>query len=230
MLVRATRARRVLEIGTSNGYSTLWLADAVQSTGGHLESLEIDPARTQLAGDLIARAGLQNVVTLRSTSAAEALRHYEDGTWELVFLGAERSEYVGYWEDLLRVIAPGGTLAVDNALSHAHELTEFNALRSGASPADQLAGPDRRRAAAGGVDWRRYRRDRLTGSPGMSGGARVTPIPRPPYGRAPRRPPLGSGHVDSGGCLDDELRGDGQLGGLLAGQLPFVDPLGATGA
>lgn len=88
MLVRATRARRVLEIGTSNGYSTLWLADAVQSTGGHLESLEIDPARTQLAGDLIARAGLQNVVTLRSTSAAEALRHYEDGTWELVFVGA----------------------------------------------------------------------------------------------------------------------------------------------
>ena len=58
VLVRATRARRVLELGTSNGYSTIWLADAVEATGGALTSVELDPARTALARADLGRAGL----------------------------------------------------------------------------------------------------------------------------------------------------------------------------
>jgi predicted O-methyltransferase YrrM len=49
VLMRATRAQRVLELGTSNGYSTLWLADAAEATGGRLVTVEIDPERTALA-------------------------------------------------------------------------------------------------------------------------------------------------------------------------------------
>ena len=59
VLIRAARARRILEVGTSNGYSTLWLADAAAITGGHVESLDIDPRRSDQACANIARAGLE---------------------------------------------------------------------------------------------------------------------------------------------------------------------------
>ena len=128
VLVRATRARRLLEIGTSNGYSTIWLGDAAQATGGELVSLEIEPARTALARENVARAGVGDVVTLRTEDAGQALRGFADDAFDLVFLDAERDAYVGYWPDLVRTLAPAGLLAVDNVLSHAAELVDFRAL------------------------------------------------------------------------------------------------------
>ncbi len=128
VLVRATRARRILEIGTSNGHSTLWLADAAQTTGGRVETLDIDPRRTELALANLQRAGLAEVVNCRTAGAAQALAEYPDAAWDLVFLDAERPEYAGYWASLRRTLAPGGTMLIDNAVSHAAELTEFNRL------------------------------------------------------------------------------------------------------
>jgi predicted O-methyltransferase YrrM len=128
VLVRSARARRILEIGTSNGYSTLWLADAAQATGGHVETLDIDPRRSEQASENLARAGLDAVATCRTASAAQALTEYPDGAWDLIFLDAERGEYPGYWPNVRRALAPGGALAVDNAISHAAELTALNRL------------------------------------------------------------------------------------------------------
>jgi predicted O-methyltransferase YrrM len=65
---------------------------------------------------------------LRIQDAADALAGAADGSVDLVFLDAERPHYVAYWPQLLRVLRPGGLLAVDNAISHAHELEEFTAL------------------------------------------------------------------------------------------------------
>ena len=127
VLVRATRARRVLELGTSNGYSTIWLADAAEATGGALTSVEIDPARTALARANLARAGL--TAELVTGDAAETLRTSGDGAWDVVFLDAERPAYAGYWPELLRSLRPdGGLLAIDNVLSHAAEVAEVTAL------------------------------------------------------------------------------------------------------
>jgi predicted O-methyltransferase YrrM len=128
VLVRGAQARRILEVGTSNGYSTLWLADAAHATGGHVESLDIDPRRSEQAIGNLARAGLDGVVSCRTASAAQALTEYPDDAWDLIFLDAERPEYAGYWPNVRRTLAPGGTLAVDNALSHAAELTALNRL------------------------------------------------------------------------------------------------------
>src|SRR6202161_1287580 len=100
VLARAAGARRILEVGTSNGYSTLWLADAAKITGGHVESLDIDPRRSEQACDNIARAGLGGLATCRTVSAAQALTEYPDDAWDLIFLDAERPEYVGYWPNL----------------------------------------------------------------------------------------------------------------------------------
>jgi predicted O-methyltransferase YrrM len=128
VLVRGAHARRILEIGTSNGYSTLWLADAAQATGGHVESLDIDPRRCDQAQENLARAGLDASATCRTASAAQALTEYPDGAWDLIFLDAERAEYASYWPNVRRTMAPGGALAVDNAISHAAELTALNRL------------------------------------------------------------------------------------------------------
>jgi predicted O-methyltransferase YrrM len=126
VLIRAAGARRILEVGTSNGYSTLWLADAAAITGGHVESLDIDPRRSDQACANIARAGLDGLASCRTVSAAQALIEYPDDAWDLIFLDAERPEYVGYWPNVRRTLAPGGTLVIDNAISHAAELSDID--------------------------------------------------------------------------------------------------------
>jgi predicted O-methyltransferase YrrM len=119
LLVLATNTRRVLEIGTSNGYSTLWLADAVEQTGGHLISVEINPERTALARVNLERAALS--AELRTADAAEVLPTLDPESVDLVFVDAERPAYPAYLPDLKRILPPGGLLAVDNAISHEHE-------------------------------------------------------------------------------------------------------------
>jgi predicted O-methyltransferase YrrM len=128
VLVRATGARDVLELGTSNGYSTVWLADAVTATGGHLTTVELDAARSAEAAANLDRAGLRSSVELRVEDAADTLRESADDAWDMIFLDAERPAYPRYWPDLRRALKPGGLLAVDNVISHADQLTEFRAL------------------------------------------------------------------------------------------------------
>jgi predicted O-methyltransferase YrrM len=128
LLIRALAPRRLLELGTSNGYSTLWLADAARAVGGSLTSVEIDPARTDQARENLRRASLEDVVDLRSDDAGSVLSASPGGAWEFVFLDAERPAYTSYWSDLVRVLRPRGLLAVDNVLSHAQELMAFRSL------------------------------------------------------------------------------------------------------
>jgi predicted O-methyltransferase YrrM len=141
VLIRTKAARRILEIGTSNGYSTIWLGDAAEETGGTVISVEIEPGRTALAREHLARAGLQTVVDLRTEDAAQALRGFEDEAFDLVFLDAERSHYVSYWPDLVRTLAPAGLLVVDNVISHAHDLTDFMPVAEGDERVDTVVVP-----------------------------------------------------------------------------------------
>jgi predicted O-methyltransferase YrrM len=128
VLVRALAPKRLLELGTSNGYSTIWLADAVRATGGTLTSVEIDPARAAEGRRNLRRAGLEHVVDLRIEDAGVVLAAGASADWGFIFLDAERPAYAGYWPDLVRVLEPGGLLVVDNVISHADEVAEFRAL------------------------------------------------------------------------------------------------------
>ncbi len=128
VVVRAAGARRVLEIGTSNGHSTIWLADAVEANEGHLVSVDIDAGRSRLAHANLREAGLAERVELRVEDAAATLAGAPDGAWDFIFLDAERPAYPGYLPDLLRTLAPGGTIAVDNVLSHARQLVDFTRM------------------------------------------------------------------------------------------------------
>ncbi len=128
VLVRAAGARRLLEIGTSNGYSTLWLADAIRSIGGHLVSVDLDADRSALAAQNLDRAGLRELVELRVEDAGVSLRNTPDESLDMIFLDGERTAYADYWPDLVRVLRRGGLLAVDNVLSHADEVSAFRSL------------------------------------------------------------------------------------------------------
>jgi len=133
LLVRALGAKRILELGTSNGYSTLWLADAARSVAGRVLSVDVDSARIAQAARHLARTQLNEYVELRIEDAALTLASAGNASRDLIFLDAERSAYPGYWPNLIHVLRPGGLLIVDNALSHASELRAFRSL-VGAEP------------------------------------------------------------------------------------------------
>ncbi len=128
LLVRAIQPRRMLELGTSNGYSTLWLADAARDAGSAFVSVEIDTERTAQALTNLGRAELEREVELQTEDAGRFLARSEDAAWDLIFLDAERPSYPGYWPDLVRVLAPSGLLVVDNAVSHADEMAPLREL------------------------------------------------------------------------------------------------------
>lgn len=125
VLVHATAARRVLEIGTSNGYSTLWLAHAVRRLGGTVATVELSDYKLGLARENFERAGLSDCIETIHDDAGAVLARKDDAAFDLVFLDSERSEYVGWWPDLRRVLRPGGLLVVDNATSHPEQLAPF---------------------------------------------------------------------------------------------------------
>lgn len=130
LLVRALGATRLLELGTSNGYSTLWLAEAARSIGGRVLSVDMDRARSAQAAEHLAHTHLDGYVELRIGDAAATLASAEEGSWDMIFLDAERPVYPTYWPDLIRALRPGGLLAVDNVLSHAEEVQPFRDLVS----------------------------------------------------------------------------------------------------
>jgi predicted O-methyltransferase YrrM len=128
VLIRATGARRILEIGTSNGYSTLWLANAAQAIGSSVTTVEFSDYKIALAKKNFARSGLASFITLIHDNAGRVLERSVDSSFDFIFLDSERPEYPGWWPDLRRVLRPGGLLVVDNATSHPQEMAPFMAL------------------------------------------------------------------------------------------------------
>jgi len=128
VLVRATHARRVLEIGTSNGYSTLWLAEAARAINGSVTTVEFAEYKIGLASTAFSRSGLSPFITLVHDDAGHLLQQSDASAYDLVFLDSERPEYPGWWPHLRRVIRPGGLLIVDNATSHVEQMAPFVAL------------------------------------------------------------------------------------------------------
>ncbi len=128
VLVRAMLARRVLEIGTSNGYSTLWLAEAARAIGGSVTTVELSAFKVGLASDTFARSGLSSFIRLIHDDAGRVLERADPDAFDLIFLDSERPEYPGWWPHLRRVLRPGGLLVVDNATSHPEQVAPFIAL------------------------------------------------------------------------------------------------------
>lgn len=125
VLIHATQAKNILEIGTSNGYSTLWLAQAAKAIDAKVTTIEFSKFKADLAQTNFNQAGLSAIITLLQADAYEVLQQTTAQAFELVFLDAKRSEYVSWWPEIKRILKPNGLLIVDNATSHATEMNEF---------------------------------------------------------------------------------------------------------
>ena len=129
-LIVALGARTVVEVGTSAGYSTLWLATGVRRTGGRVVTFEVDPAKVALAHSTFSSAGVEDVVELRHEDGAAALAAFT-GRADLVFLDAEKADYLRALEPAITALRPGGLLVADNLTSHAADLEGFRAAALG---------------------------------------------------------------------------------------------------
>ncbi|MFN3421055.1 MAG: O-methyltransferase [Armatimonadota bacterium] len=116
MLVKISRSRHVLEVGTSNGYSAIWLCMALEETDGHLTTIEIDPERVKLAKENLKRAGLDHRVTFLEGDAHKVVPTLE-GPFDFVFLDADKGreqDYFGYLYP--KKLLPGALILVHNAI------------------------------------------------------------------------------------------------------------------
>ncbi len=123
MLIRLGRRRRVLEIGTSNGYSTIWLAWAVGASG-RVTSLDRSAAKHALADQNLKRAGLRDRVELITGDATEIVRNLA-GPFDTVFFDADRISAPAQLQILLPRLSPGALVLADNALSHPDEIAPY---------------------------------------------------------------------------------------------------------
>lgn len=125
VLVQTRGAQAVLEIGTSNGYSTLWLAEAVRRLEGHVTTIELDEDKRVQAHDNFQRSGLVPWITLLAGDASELLPTLPQAGYQLIFLDSDRQHYWAWWPQIRRLLAPRGLLVVDNAISHRSEMVEW---------------------------------------------------------------------------------------------------------
>lgn len=125
VMIRATSAKQILELGTSNGYSTLWLAEAARAIGGSVTTIDYSEFKIGLAEKTFSRAGLSSYITQIHNDAGEALKSLVSESFDFIFLDALRSEYCKWWPDIRRVLRSGGLLIVDNATSHPEEMAPF---------------------------------------------------------------------------------------------------------
>ena len=130
LLVKAARCRNVLEIGTSNGYSTLWLADAV-GDAGRVTTVDRAAHKVEMAARNFQRAGLAPRIGQITDDADRFLASCPDAAYDFLFLDSDRNQYVAWWSTLQRILQPGCLIAVDNATSHAHELEAFRRAVAG---------------------------------------------------------------------------------------------------
>ena len=138
LLARATDAREVLEIGSSNGVSTIWLAAAAQHNGGRVTGTEILPERAADANRNLADAGLDAVARVVAGDARATVASLP-GPFDIVFIDAEKDDYVDHFQAVVRRVRLGGLILADNVISH--DLSEYQAMLRSSSDVETVTIP-----------------------------------------------------------------------------------------
>ncbi len=113
ILTEAVNARNVVEIGTSNGYSALWICLGLLATGGKLITHEIDPQVAALARENFKKAGVDHLVTVVLGDAHQTVTRLKEPI-DLLFIDADKPGYPDYLNQLLPLVRPGGLILADN--------------------------------------------------------------------------------------------------------------------
>lgn len=126
MLIKISGVKNILEIGTSNGYSTLWIADALKNANkdGHLTTIEFYEKRQCIAKENAEKCGLSKYITFRQGRALEIIENL-DFAPDMVFIDANKSEYIQYFNLLKDKLPQGAIILADNVVSHATKVADF---------------------------------------------------------------------------------------------------------
>lgn len=125
LLARTMNAKTVLEVGSSNGVSTIWFAAAMRETGGQVIGAEIIPDRAAEANANLAAAGLADHATVIAGDAA-GLHEHVTGDVDLIFIDAEKEDYVAHFERVFPLLRIGGVVMADNVESH--DISDYQRL------------------------------------------------------------------------------------------------------
>ena len=113
IMAESMNAKNVVEIGTSNGYSALWLCLGLRPTGGKLITHEIDPYRASLARENFKRAGVEKMVTIVEGDAHEEVTKLKEPV-DILFIDADKPGYLDYLNKLFPLVRPGGLILAHN--------------------------------------------------------------------------------------------------------------------
>jgi caffeoyl-CoA O-methyltransferase len=124
LLAEAIDAKNVVEIGTSNGYASIWFCLALRSTGGKLTTFEIDARRASLARENFKRAGVDKLVTIIEGDAHEKVTMLKEPI-DIVFIDADKSGYLDYLNKLLPLVRPGGLILAHNTTDVGSQMQDY---------------------------------------------------------------------------------------------------------
>jgi len=124
LLVQSSKRKHILEIGTSNGYSTIWLAWATRQSGGQIISIDREASKHALAEQNLSRMGLRDRVELRCGDATEIVASLP-GPFDCIFFDADRWSAPQQLALLLPKLLPDTLLLADNVLSHPAEIAGY---------------------------------------------------------------------------------------------------------
>ena len=113
IMTESTGAKNVVEIGTSTGYSGIWIGLALKNTGGKMTTYEIDPERAATARANFKKAGMEEIITLVEGDAHKEITKLK-GQIDLLFLDADKEGYIDYLKKLLPLVRPGGLIMAHN--------------------------------------------------------------------------------------------------------------------
>jgi caffeoyl-CoA O-methyltransferase len=124
VMIASSGATRALEIGGANGYSAIWIGLGLRQTGGHLTTIEYDPARAKTATENIHRAGLGDVVTVVPGDAFKEIPKVT-GEFDFVFLDAWKRDYKRFFDMVFPRLRPRGLFLAHNVVNKQSEMPDF---------------------------------------------------------------------------------------------------------
>jgi predicted O-methyltransferase YrrM len=124
VLVGATNAKQVLEIGSASGYSAIWIGMGLRQTGGKLVTIEYDPVRAKEAAANIQRAGLSDIVQVIAGDAFKEVPKVQ-GQFDLVFLDAWKPDYKKFFDMVFPRVTPGGLFLAHNVINKKNDMLDF---------------------------------------------------------------------------------------------------------
>jgi predicted O-methyltransferase YrrM len=124
ILTSTAKAKHVVEIGTSIGYSSIWFCLGLQAAGGRLTTHEIDPYRISLARENFEKAGVSHLVTIVEGDAHKAVTRLKEPI-DILYIDADKTGYIDYLTKLLPLVRPGGLILAHNTTDQASQMQDY---------------------------------------------------------------------------------------------------------